>query len=427
MRPIPARDWLRRSLAVEAGWGPCPAAPGAAEWPSIMEWAGRHRLLPWLSTLPGLSAPPEHAATLRSEAALAGRQALVRAEGLARLDRLRRAHGVEAVFLKGAVVAPLLYSTLSRRGMRDADLWVRDTDQAARLQGLLRLEGLRTTRSMPSDHHHLDPLLDLSAAFTVEIHTNLAAPALPEAALADLWAMREPAPRDLPRLNDTGLFLHHALHALNDPVDGALLRDLWETARLAERLDAIQWQTALAWAEAHDQAGRIGDALALARAEFGFERDWPPARPRSFAFRCAAQRLVAPLPLRRFDRAWLRLLAQGLEEVQHRPETSGLAAILRVSGRAVHSILRSAPRRLRRAIAPRYRRLEGNVLELGDDVLLHDPESGRVHVLNAAGTRVYRECGTARDRAELERIAGGGLPGEDCVRALARGGVLRAE
>ena len=422
--PIPARDWLCQSLAAAAGWGTRPAPLVPRHWPELIEWAARHRLLPWLATQPGLTPPPEPAATLRSEAALAGRHALVRAEGLVRLDRLRRAHGVPTVFLKGAVVAPLLYPVLSMRAMRDADLWVRDPAQAARLQGLLQREGLRSTRAMPGEHHHLDPLLDLSAAFTVEIHTNLAAPALPEPALAALWDMRMPEGGDLPRLNATGLFLHHALHALNDPVDGALLRDLWETARLAERLDPREWQTARAWAEAHGQAPRVRDVLDLARTAFGYDRPWPKS-PQTFAGRCAARRLENSLPLRRVGRWTLHLQARCLEERQRTPESSSPAAAARVGCGFVQSGLHAVPRRLKRLLAPHYQRVDGHLIDLGDEILLHDPESGRVHLLNATGTRVYRACEHACARKALEKVAGGAREGRECVRALLHGGVLR--
>jgi hypothetical protein len=418
--------WLRARLAQAAGWAvDLPPRLGEEDAGRLWEHVRRQRLLAWLAVEVGPSAcPAALAPDLAAEASYAARHSLVRAEGLRRLVRLTREIGVEVVFLKGAAIAPILYANPSARSMRDLDLWVRDVTDAERLQRVLRERGFRSGGSLGATHHHLDPLRDLSEAFLVEVHTQLAVPGLSEAARSALWKGREFGPGGLPRLHPAGRFLHHALHALNDPVDGGLLRDLWETARLAEGLNELEWDLARDWARDHGETARIGSVLRLAEEAFGWRRAGWPSGPPTFAGRCAAVRLASPIPrtrLARLARHWRAgTLCRWQQNPSRAPATLGLVEGLATVG----GHLARLGHRLRQRLFPRLVAAEGRGLDWPEARLLHRADTGEVHLLNDLSRRLVAACATPRPlRAVLRAVDD--PQARACLQALLRAGVIQ--
>jgi Uncharacterised nucleotidyltransferase len=355
-----------------------------------------------------------------AEAALQARAAFVRTEALIRLRDFFREHRVDAVFLKGAVTAPLLYPVLAARGMRDVDVWIRPDAEAERAQRLLREHGWALSRELPPGHHHLDPLLDLSRALTIEIHTNLAAPPLPDAALDLLWSRRVPG-EFLPRLDDASLVVHQVLHALNDPLDGPLNRDLREIHALHERLSPEQRQDLSALAEKLGCAEALRTMLALARQEVLAA---PPTNP---AVRLAVKRLAHDRPTSRLGKLQRHLDAVALRLWQHDPNRSWCSCRLRAEAQLVLDALAGTGQRLRREFAPRFQRAPGVLLDLGEGTLLHDRDTGAVHLLNPTAARLARAAEHPAPPAAL-RAATPELAATDfrqALIALETAGVLR--
>ncbi|HEX4735770.1 MAG TPA: nucleotidyltransferase family protein [Thermoleophilaceae bacterium] len=178
---------------------------------------------------------------------------------------------IDALLLKGAALARLLYEPGERRGYVDVDVLVRPDHQAAAasvLAGLgyrnaTELHGIDYVKgAVPSDTWTPPPH---GAPYDVDVHRWLpGAQAPPETAWDALWGRRtsiELAGREIPVLARQGQALHLALHAAQHGPD--FVKGLVELRRALDRWQPAIWRDAVALAEEVDALPRFAAGLRL--------------------------------------------------------------------------------------------------------------------------------------------------------------------
>ncbi|HEU4642762.1 MAG TPA: nucleotidyltransferase family protein [Gemmatimonadaceae bacterium] len=170
------------------------------DWGKLGWIASRERAAPvlWerLQSVPGLKLP-EEAAQLRKVAMVSDfRMRHLESRLDDSLEALERA-GVDALLLKGAALAVLVYGSFSRRPMSDVDVLVRHGEAARALPALLAAgwtsvesEGLE---EFYRGHHHLPALEDArGTGVQLELHTALFFEGHPfRLSPEDIWARAE--------------------------------------------------------------------------------------------------------------------------------------------------------------------------------------------------------------------------------------------
>lgn len=150
------------------------------DWPTVAEQAEAHGVAPLVWRYLRTAGAPVPEVTARVFRALVGRHqhaARARAVVLGELLHAFEAAGIEAVVLKGAALACLVYPAPELRPMRDLDLLVRPAD-ARRAQALLVTLGFdaprEPARRLLRWHHHLPPVVRAhdGLRIAVEIHQN---------------------------------------------------------------------------------------------------------------------------------------------------------------------------------------------------------------------------------------------------------------
>ncbi len=415
----PALTRLTSDLAEAAGTripGGRPALEPTA-WQAWFDLVARNHLAAWLVQV----ASPD----LRSSWPVAVRRELASIHYAVLLDSMVRARearrildalgrdSVEFIVLKGAGLFGSLYETFADRPMGDVDILVRDADEAARAARALDSLGYLPGSGFQG-HHHLAPLRSERRLLAVEIHTNLVTPGLPAQALNGVWDRsieREfPGLPPVQVLSPLDACLHHALHAITNPVDAPFLRDLLETSRLRQALTPEEEAVAADRVRQWGYEAWIHEALRLATTCFG-------TAPLS-GFRSRA-RMVGFWAERRL--AWPDAGTLGRRIGMHLARTHIEAMLLRGSALNLPSgllpILISGSGR---ALSTRWRFRRGHAwtapdwpsADVGQGRLLYDTGSGEVHLLNAEA------------RAALDAVSRGEPAPEPVVRELARKGIL---
>jgi hypothetical protein len=321
--------------------------------------------------------PDALAVELAASAAEETREAAVRELALSELRRTLADAGLAWAELKGAALVDDLYAARCERAMGDVDLLLESPEACAAAADLLRGGGFRIARDMPG-HHHLAPMRDHSTLLAVELHHNLTAPPLPPEALALFWARRIATPGGF-RLDDSARLLHHVLHAANDPVDGPLLRDLFECGAQACALSEEQWEDFVDLTERTGRRVVASEVLALAAELTGCPR-LDAVRPSAMTFwmrrrlewcgaPSAAGRLVRQCARRHLERSQ----AAG----RLRPAWLGLpGALLDLRGRPTPS-------------GARPRASDFPFVRIGTATLVHRPDTGEVHLLGEPAATVW--------------------------------------
>ncbi len=350
--------------------------------------------------------PNALAVELAAAAAEETREAAVREAALTELRRKLADAGLGWTELKGVAVVDDLYAARCERAMGDVDLLLESPEACATAANLLRGGGFRIAREMPG-HHHLAPLRDHATLLAVELHHNLTAPPLPPEALA-LMRERRVATLYGFRLDDPARLLHHVLHAANDPVDGPLLRDLFECGALACALSEKAWEDFLDLAERSGRRAVVAEVMALASELTGCPRP-PPAgsSPLTFWMRRRLDWCGAPSAGGR----WLRQLARRHIE---RSQAAGRLRPAWLGLPGVFTNLRARP-------APRDavpRASDFPCVCIGSALLVHRPDTGEVHLLGEPAAKVWQAL---RDLPE-----GGHLPGVTGLTPAEFRGALQA-
>lgn len=171
------------------------------QWSSLIPLAEQHSLAPLLYThfqqcqitLPSAVKLALQGLTLRHQQANELRTAV-----LAHILQICQAADIQALVLKGAALAALVYPRLGLRPMSDLDILVQP-QQAAAAQQLLLQQGYQLNphaEPAPADHRHLPVLMVQREGLTVsiEIHRSLASGLLMAEGkpFAQLWATAVP-------------------------------------------------------------------------------------------------------------------------------------------------------------------------------------------------------------------------------------------
>lgn len=355
-----------------------------------------------------------------------GRQAVLRSAVLHRALGLLNGK-VEVVLLKGAAVAPVLYREAAERPMRDIDLLVKSTDDQQRAQKILAEAGFRVSVFHPA-HHHLAPLYDPGGHISIELHTNLMTPPLSAAFMAELWRRRVKcsAPFECYTLDPVGMCLHHALHALSNPVDSPLVRDLFEVAGLAARLTPHQQQEARDLAALSGRGSVIARAIRMAHLLFGSPDFMPGVDPGPYERWCR-WRLEWTGAGGRLERLLRHFARERFDSLCVDPESRSRGPWLRRCALAVGRRIRAALRPVCDRDPAWIRRAPCLAVRVGANTLVHDALTGEVHLLNELGTALWEAAASAVTLSELKaRIS---LPISDrdlrsAVRQFIRCGLL---
>jgi hypothetical protein len=368
-----------------------------------------------------LELPGEIADELRARYLRSGLDAAFRSTEVVRLlDRLEAP--AQPVLLKGAALAHGLYADAAEREMSDIDLLVSSPEKAERAEALLALSGYHPRGKVAPDHHHRAPMFNGASELTFEVHTNLTKPPLPHTAIVEMCASRQrielAGAGCIYVLDPIAATIHHALHAVADPIDSPLLRNIFELAWLTNRLSCAErrilsalvkrWGVERRVAPAFRLAHRLFGTPLLVKKPLGARELWSLVRlrwTRSRGHRGAFARFLRDVATRH-----LALLDRSTDP---RNPIAFARAIFSAGARAIGARVEAL--RLRR----HFERKPAETIAIGDCLLVHESESGRVHVLGPLPAMVWTATERERDLRRLrEQLRGLELPKAAAHRAL---------
>ncbi len=426
---------LCRHLAVAAAWpgagGPVAPPPRWSRWLALVE---ENDLGPWLARRSsGLDLPPDAQRELAAAYSRAVRESL--AQNHARNRVIDLLQGLDLVVLKGAALLTCLYAEECERPMGDLDLLVHSAADAERAEQRLLQAGFIAGHGLPH-HHHGRALIKPAWQMLVEIHTNLLTPPLAAPFIQAAWdarvRWRSDAPPHAYKLDPAALVVHQAIHALSNPIDSPLLRNLFEVAWLLRRLDAAGRARFQELAALTGRADLVARAWNLAAELFG--PPWPEARwtgcslaPSAYERWGRARVGWGPDrgPLARFRRhVGVMFFAQRVAGQGRARERQALVSVL------TGSLRQALANRRRPARAPdaMWRRGPFGAARLADGaILLHDQATDHTHLLNPLASAIWdalAEPGASADLAARLAPHGAGGARVSALRELVRRGII---
>lgn len=246
---------------------------GGLDWERLWRLSHRHEVVPLVTTtLTGLARPDGPWAVPADWVAAAGRRRIATLlKNRAMLGALRdllsalEVAGVEAMPVKGLVLAGRLYGDLGLRPAGDIDLLVRREQLPAARSVLAELGYRQSVRPSYEERHHAfhdAPYFrtDANGEICVELHWGLAAPAQFRLDIAGAWERSqrvEVFEMPVRVLSDVDTLVHLAVHRTR-----SALRMRWivDIAELVQLMPAADWPLAL------DTARAAGARTALAVA-----------------------------------------------------------------------------------------------------------------------------------------------------------------
>jgi hypothetical protein len=363
---------------------PADSEPFWRQWTRLVF---EHQLAPYLGSRPAMleqhEVPEAIIRTLGASHLESARDAFFRNAELLRV--MKRLEGrAPVIALKGAAVAHLLYDEIAARPMSDLDLLLVRSDQLALARVMLLADGYRSTGDDRPEHHHAAPIRDSVRELTIELHTNLTTPPLSEEIMAEIRerVVSVPEIRNLMILDPVARLFHHAVHAVGDPIDTPLVRNLLEVAMMVARTSSAQARELADLARRSGFGDRVSRALHLASELFGTPN-------------LLAKEIEGPIErwsrarldwTERRDRAtrWGRF-QRHLADHQIANRALLIAAGADGARRAAASRIESLRSRILGHIAP----LPLATAPVGSGLLAHDPASGKVHFLSPLSALVW--------------------------------------
>lgn len=271
---------LCRAGGLEASW-----PNGPVDWTRWLALADEHRLEGYLYAR--LRHDPPWPDFVNQELAARYSAATV-IEGVRMAEQVkvysRLASSATFVALKGFALSLTLYREAAEREMADLDLLHPDSTRAQRAAEFLLREGFWPSREIVG-HHHAAPLRHPSSRWSVELHTNLTTPPLAKPFVEHFYEERREVKLPSGILaaipSPSGLLFHHCLHAVKDPLESPLLRNLFEIAALSARMTSDDWNRFSALLAESGREEWVCRALAL--CERFFPLSVPPFRRPSFS------------------------------------------------------------------------------------------------------------------------------------------------
>jgi hypothetical protein len=412
------------------GGAPKDESGSPVQWDRWIDLVDEHQLGPLLgsrvaaSSAMSLTMPAAVLDALRARTIRSGLDAAFQTVEHVRLFNLLEAD-LSPVALKGAAVVHTLYGEASEREMSDYDLLLPSQEDAQIAEVILRDQGFNARyANTSSKHHHRAPITNGTSELTIEIHTNLTTPSLPKTAILEMCRMRRKV--ELPAgtiyvLDPIAALLHHALHAVADPIDSPLLRNLFEVAWLTQKLSRMERTTVRTLARRWGVEDRVAGALSLAHEIFGSpritEKKTFGAREHWCLRRLAFTSSFGELSwkerfLRDLGRRHIHALDLGASPRSPLP-------LIKETIIALTDGIRS---RISGYFATRPQQLEPVTLHstsLGNYLVAHDSKTGYVHLLDGLSTAVLRASRKENDARKLENIlAERGIEGRTTRLAL---------
>lgn len=407
MKASPEIAALCRHLASAAGLADA-KNPVAIDWDRWLALAYHNRVAPLLGGRLDGWLPPELPAEIRTE--LHAQYLREAREALLRLRRMRLLFALAAeapgvVVLKGAALVSVLYREAAERAMVDVDLLAPSVAAAERIAARLRERGFYPGKEL-AGHHHLPALKDPHGSLSVELHTNLMTPLLPEPLLAGLRersvAATFPGGARLRVLEPVDQLIHLCLHAMNDIVDAPLVRNLFEIAWCAARLTPGQQSELPVRAEAWEQGDRVARALGLAHDYFGSPQLLPRPRPGAYETWCR-RRLEWLEPATLADRLQRHLANKHVDQLCAGADPHSILPLAAIAARS--AVLASA-NRLRPTAGGqiRYAPAEVDAIPVGASLLVADRGTGFVHLLQPPLGEIFLKIKTPLSSGELKQL-----------------------
>jgi hypothetical protein len=420
-------------LRAAVGLGP-PAPPVALDWPRWLDLVHEHDLAPFLhARRDRVGGPPPSAVAdeLRDDYTRWAHATLFRTGELAAVvDALG---DVTAVALKGSALGCTLYDEAAERVMSDADLLVAGPAERERAVERLADRGYHVRFPDATPDHDLalwGPVQELE----IDLHVNFTRPALPATAMADAWASRVATGGlggRLIVLDPVWRALHAALHALSDPIDSPLLRNLFEVGWMAAELSADQRAALVERAHRHGVADRVARAFALAHRLFGTPAllgvpllsAWELWSWQRLSWRYGDDQSGSRFVQHLAEYHLRRLHSSGRSGLDPRPlvATAAETAAGIVAGQALDWTQRwLSPWWGRvRGAAPAVQRAPADAAAIGDGLLLHDAH-GDVHLLDADAALAWSTAAAATTVDQLVAdLVATGLPAARASAAVA--------
>lgn len=341
------------------------------------------------------------------------------------------------VVLKGAALAITRYAQAGERALSDLDILFRGAGPLEEFEAILRDEGYQPGPPATGGlgHHHRPPLHHPSRGVVFELHENLQTPPLPRPMVQELIdasvSIDRPGwPAGLRVLDPAGQLLHQALHALDDPVDSPLLRNLLEVGWQLALMDPFEREHVEALALRFGVEERVAEAVYLAHDVFGTPVIF--ARPDFGARRAWALLRLGWTKSHRLDKPWVRrfsrhLAASHLQRIKAGEDERDLGVLARVLGESLKSSLGSFARARRRG-RPLSRAPSLESVEIGDALLVFDRGTGGVHLLDPLASELLHVAGAPQSEEALaEDLVARGVEADvarTCVGLLVERGLL---
>jgi putative nucleotidyltransferase-like protein len=262
-------------------------AAAVTDWQTVVSLATRHGLAAYASRWAGDAsvAVPTAARDALHAAELAGVATTLALDGtLARVVDAFRARGIDALVLKGPVLAWTIYPQPSLRPYGDIDLVIRSDRLADGVAALLEM-GFRELPSEAEDARlafsgaggdapFQRMFVDRSGRSLVELHVDSLQLGIVPRAEEERWGRAVPC-SDLPAgalaLGEEDMLVQLCLHAQKHGFDRLIwLKDLDLFVR--RRGEALDWQVVASIARREGVAASVWFALSLARSCFGTPR-----------------------------------------------------------------------------------------------------------------------------------------------------------
>lgn len=306
---------------------------------------------------------------------------------------------LSGVVLKGVALALTRYGHSGERVISDVDVLFRGIGPLEEFKEVLLEDGY--VASPPSaagatqPHHHHPPLHHPARGVVFELHENLSTPPLPRPVIQEMIDASVPTglpawPTGLRVLDPASQVIHQAMHALDDPVDSPLLRNLLEVGWQLHTMDPFERERVEDLAHRWGLEDRVAEAVHLAHDLFGTPTIL--SLPDFGARRAWSMLRLGWTGSHRLDKPWARRLSRHLADAHLRRinQGEGERDLLVLASVLSESLRRSASSFITRQRKDRpLERVPALVTaEIGEALLVFDRDSGGVHLLDPLAAEV---------------------------------------
>lgn len=375
------------------------------DWNQWMDIVDQHRIGPYLGSRLTPSQlermPKDVVDELQRQYAMEAREALIRASAVRRIIDLLDGR-VDYAVLKGGMLSWTLYQEAAERPLVDVDLLIRAPDQLDLARGYLEEAGFKLGQGL-AQHHHIAPMTDSAHSLAIELHRNLSTPPLRVDIIQTIWDRRIQKQiggmEKVSVLDPVCNLFHICIHALNDPVDSPLFRDLFEIACLISRLSSSEQKDFTNLVKTWHLVGHVSHAVYLANLLFGAPLVTPAPSRGAIDFWCL--RRLGWNDNTRWSRLEKHLAREHIEKIQFGSGNRSPLPLLSILSTTGWTHLSQTPGKIRNRLHAVPRKVDFPFREIGDSVLVHNTDTGEVHLLNQLAHQVWKKADGHRDTQAL--------------------------